>query len=87
MSSFTPEQVIRFRQVFTQFSDEELGGVTQVNFIPAVEASLQETNFAGNPHPSHQYLDDEYQRIAAVEGVIQWQQFFQVLDQPCIVVS
>lgn len=78
MSSFTPEQVSHFRQVFTQFSDEDLGGVTRANFIQAVEASLQEANFTG-PHPSHQHLDGEFQRIAAEEGFIQWQQFFQVL--------
>ena len=78
MSSFTPEQVGHFRQVFTQFSDDDVGGLTQVNFIPAVEASLVGVPFAG-PRPSHGYLDGEFQRIAAGEGFIQWQQFFQVL--------
>lgn len=77
MSSFTPDQVGHFRQEFTQFSDEELGGVCRSNFIPAVEASLEQCNFAGSP-PSHEYLDNEFQRIAGDDGVIQWQQFFQV---------
>jgi hypothetical protein len=77
MSSFTPEQVSHFRLVFTQFSDENLGGVTRINFIPAVETSLQGISYAG-PQPSHRYLDSEFQRIAAEEDFIQWQQFFQV---------
>lgn len=76
--SFTPDQVSHFRRVFTQFSDEDLGGVTQPNFIPAVEASLQEANLTG-PQPSHQFLNTEFLRISGEEGFIQWQQFFQVI--------
>lgn len=83
MSSFTQEQVSHFRQVFTQFSDDSVGGLTQVNFIPAVEASLEGIHFAG-PRPSHGYLHGEFQRIAAEDDFIQWQQFFQVL-KPVVV--
>lgn len=77
MSSFTTDQVGRFREIFTQFSDENLGGIGQINFIPAVETSLQAVNFAG-PRPSHEYLDAEFYRICDENGTMQWQQFFQV---------
>lgn len=75
--SFTPDQVSHFRQVFTQFCDEDLGGVTRTNFIPAVQLSVEDGNVAG-PTPSPEYLDNEFQRVANEEGIIQWQQFFQV---------
>ncbi len=77
MSSFTPEQVSHFRQVFAQFNDETLDGINHDSFIPAVESSLREYNFAGL-RPSHESLEDEFWRLANAEGVVQWQQFFQV---------
>ena len=79
MSSFTPEQVSHFRQVFSQFSNEELGGVDEFNFIAAIQVSLEHCHFAGGP-PSQHYLENEFSRLASENenGVIQWQQFFQV---------
>jgi len=77
MSSFTPEHVAHFRQVFNQFSNEDAGGVPRENFITAVETSIEHCDFAGPP-PSHSYLDGEFQRITGGSGVIEWQQFFQV---------
>lgn len=77
MSSFTSDQVAQFRDVFRQFSDEGLGGICRTNFVPAVEATLEHCNFAG-PRPTHQYLDNEYQRIVGDDGVMQWPEFFQV---------
>ena len=76
MSSFTHDQVAHFREVFNQFSDEESGGINQVNFVPAVKASLDACN-VGN-RPSNEELNMEFQRITGDSGVIQWQQFFQV---------
>lgn len=77
MSSFTPEQVSQFREVFRRFSDEDLGGISGANFIPAVQAALEHCNIAGPP-PTRGYLDNEYQRIVDDGGAMQWQQFFQV---------
>lgn len=77
MSSFTPEQVGHFREVFRRFSDQGLGGINRVNFIPAVEDALEQCHFS-SPPPSQEYLDNEYQRIVGEDGVMQWQQFFQV---------
>lgn len=79
MSSFTPEQVSHFRQVFSTYSNEDLGGVDEVNFIAAIMVSLEECHFSGGP-PSQHYLETEFRRLASESetGVIQWQQFFQV---------
>lgn len=77
MSSFTHEQVSHFREVFNQFSDESLGGIGEDNFVSAIYASLEATNFAGNP-PSAQYLKDEFERIVGPSRTVQWQEFFQV---------
>ena len=79
MSSFTPEQVSHFRQVFSQFSDEERGGVDEVGFLAAIQVSLEQCHFPGGP-PSQQFLENEFNRLASENdnGVIQWQQFFQV---------
>ena len=76
MSSFTPEQVGQFREIFRQFSSDEVGGVSRANFIPAIEAALQHCHFTGPP-PTHHYLDTEYERIVPVGEAMQWQQFFQ----------
>ena len=79
MSSFTPEQVGHFRQVFSQFSNEDLGGVEEINFIAAITASMDHCHFTGGP-PSQQYLEREFRRLTSENdnAVILWQQFFQV---------
>lgn len=77
MSSFTHEQVAHFRQVFSQYSDEDQDGVTREKFPAAVQASFDGFIVAGRA-PSAHYLEAEFQRIAGDSGVVQWQQFFQV---------
>lgn len=77
MSSFTQEQVRHFRQVFSQFSDEERGGVTRENFVIAVQTSLEQCNLPNQPTPV--YLAGEFGRLASEDGVVTWQQFFQVI--------
>lgn len=81
MSSFTHEQVAHFRQVFSQFSDDDSGGVTRANFATAVMTSLDGVNVAGS-RPSAQDLDTEFLTVAGPgdSAVVQWQQFFQVLS-------
>ena len=76
MSSFSQEQVRHFRQVFSQFSDEERGGVTQENFVAAVQGSLEQCNLPNQPTPV--YLAGEFGRLAGDGGIVTWQQFFQV---------
>ncbi len=79
MSSFTPDQVGHFRQVFAQFSNEDLGGVDEDNFMAAIQVSLEQCHFPGGP-PSQHYLENEFRRLASENEneIIQWQQFFQV---------
>ena len=76
MSSFTQEQVRTFRQIFSQFSDEERGGLSRENFVPAASASLEHCNLRSRP--SDVYLAGEFSRLAGESGVVNWQQFFQV---------
>lgn len=77
MSSFTQEQVAFFRQTFTQFSDEESGGLNRESFAVAVATCWEGANVSGS-QPSPRQLEEEFDRISAGSGVLQWQQFFQV---------
>ena len=77
MSSFTHEQVVFFRQTFSQFSDSERGGLTREYFAIAVTTSWDGAGVSGRA-PSARRLDEEFDRISADTGVVQWQQFFQV---------
>ena len=76
MSSFTQEQVRAFRQIFSQFTDEERGGLPRENFVPAASASLEHCDLRSRP--SDVYLAGEFSRLAGESGVVNWQQFFQV---------
>lgn len=76
MSSFTAEQVRTFRQIFSQFADEERGGLTRENFVPAASTSLEHCTL--RTQPSDVYLGGEFSRLAGDSGVVNWQQFFQV---------
>ncbi len=78
MSSFTQEQVAYFRQTFSQFSDAESGGLNRESFAVALATSWEGANVGGRP-PPHQQLNEEFDRLSAGSGVLQWQQFFQVL--------
>ena len=76
MSSFAADQVRTFRQIFSQFADEERGGLTRENFVPAVSTSLEYCTL--RTHPTDVYLAGEFSRLAGDSGVVNWQQFFQV---------
>ena len=76
MSSFTADQVRTFRQIYSQFADEERGGLTRENFVPAAFASLEHCSL--RTQPTDVYLAGEFSRLAGDSGVVNWQQFFQV---------
>ena len=79
MSSFTADQVRTFRQIFSQFTDEERGGLTRENFVPAASASLEHSHL--RTRPSDVYLAGEFTRLADDSGIVNWQQFFQVRSE------
>ena len=76
MSSFSADQVRTFRQIFSQFTDEERGGLTRENFVPAASASLEHCTLRSRP--TDVYLAGEFSRLAGDAGAVNWQQFFQV---------
>lgn len=75
--SFNQDQIRHFRQVFSQYRDSESGGVTVDNFLPAVNACLEQIALASPPQ--RESLSTEFSRLSG-EGTLSWQQFFQVGD-------
>lgn len=73
--SFTQEQIRHFRQVFSQHSDAESGGVTSQRFLDAIQACLEQCSLS--THPPSDYLNSEFNRLGTA-GAVTWQQFFQV---------
>ena len=78
--SFTQEQIRHFRQVFSQHSDAESGGVTSQRFLDAIQACLEQCSLSTHPPPD--YLNSEFNRLGTT-GAVTWQQFFQVSCMVC----